>query len=70
MNDKTYKVTSSAPNLEGCAAYVEPAGTKKRLGVPFISVLIEITPDSTAEFLMPLDEAIEHGIVEEQEDQT
>ena len=44
---------------------VVPAPDVTRRAVPFASVLIGVTDDSTAEWCMPLDEAIEAGLVVE-----
>ena len=46
----------------GTRVDVEPPHTRT-YAIPMASILIAMSDDSTAEFLMPLDEAIELGFV-------
>jgi hypothetical protein len=65
MADKTYRTKKDIIIPAGTEVDVEPAGMRRSIGVDFASVVIAVTKDSTAEWTMPLDEAIEEGLVEE-----
>lgn len=43
----------------------EPAGRRTTFGIPFASIIIGMSRDSTAEFTMPMDEAVALGVVVE-----
>lgn len=45
----------------------EPANRTSRYVSPHASVLMEITPDITAEWMMDFDEAVEAGLIREEE---
>lgn len=63
MNDKTYVTAKEI---------VIPAGTEVQLApskisrfVPYAGVLLGVTKDTTAEWTMPLDEALKTGLIKE-----
>lgn len=65
MPDKTYVTAKEI---------VIPAGTPVQLApnkisrfVPYAGVLLGVTNDTTAEWTMPLDEALETGLIKETE---
>jgi hypothetical protein len=67
MTKKPLKVYRTAKDIvipAGSEVTVEEQRTSKYV-TPHASVLIEVDPDNTAEWLMDLDEAIETGLVEE-----
>jgi hypothetical protein len=68
----TMEVQVSAKTYVTAKEIVIPAGTPVQLApnkisrfVPYAGVLLGVTNDTTAEWTMPLDEAIETGLVKE-----
>lgn len=62
---KTYVTTEDITIPAGSLVQIAPSTISRY--VPYGSVLIGVTKDSTAEWAMPIDEALAAGLIKEQE---
>lgn len=62
---KRYRLLKDFVIPAGHEFYINPAGTSRKIYVPFAEAVVPLDEDRSADFALPLQEALQLGMIEE-----